>query len=129
MTVVLAATAAEPNAGWGKLLALVITVAVFAAGASAHKRWLAVKGKPLSPVGDGVTPKGINSQASGPADPAVTPSQEVATKADTDLDVFVAEQVGRVRPVDIIEAARARYRVSEATVKRRIRRARMGGQP
>lgn len=127
MIAVLATAATEPNAGWGKLVALLVTAGVFWAGATIHQRYLAVKDQPLSPAGDGVALEGVKSQASTPADPNVTPSEKGSPAGAADLDGFVAQHVGSARPTEIIREARRKFGKSESTVKRAIRRAR-GGQ-
>lgn len=123
MTILAATAAAEPNAGWGKLLGLLTAIALFTLGTTVHKRWLAVKDEPLSPPGEGVALDGVKPQVGAGSDPVLTPSKSVATREEPDLDEFVRRNVGRMRRADIIRTAKARFRRSESTVKRAIRRA------
>lgn len=122
----------EPNAGWGKLTAMLVTALLFWIGASIHQRWMTVKDEPLPPSSEGVALEGVKLQVGGgvsdPIDPTVTPSRKGSARGVGDLDVFVGKQVGQARPSQIIRTAKARFSVSEATVKRAIRRAR-GGKP
>lgn len=117
------AAAHEPNAGWGKLVALLTAAGVFWLGTAIHQRWLTVKDQTLPPTGEGVTLEGVKPQISAGSDPTVNPSAAVAVKADSDLDEFVQSNVGKMRRAEIIRAARAKYRRSESTIKRAIRRA------
>lgn len=120
---VLAAATAEPNAGWGKLLALVIAAGVFWIGKTIYERWMSVPGDPHSPTDGAVALEGVKPQVTDPADPVLTPSGEVAKRGEPDLDVFVKRQVGRARPSQIIRAAKAKFGASESTIKRAMRKA------
>jgi hypothetical protein len=126
MPVVLA-VAAEPNTGWGGPLALVITVAVFYAFTQVYKRWKSVDSP--SPTDGPKALDGVKSQATAGGDP-VDPTKVVAVRKGAQLEEFVGVRLAnRDRPAQIIREAKRLHRVSEATVKRAIRRVRGGGQP
>lgn len=145
----LAATA-EPQRGWGNITALIGAAAAFWLFTYLWGRWRGAPAlsptAPELPAGGGVNPQitaGVD-----PSDPADDPSRPAlgATVAHAgtnrvavppaprptpaaghgaDLDTWVAGQVATSRrPVEIISEARTRFRRSEATVKRSIRRAR-----
>lgn len=116
------AAAAEPNVGWGKLVALLVAAGLFWIGATIHQRWMVMRGQPDSPTAGGVPLEGVKPQVTGPSDPILTPSGVVATKVDHDLDEFVRRNVGKMRRADIIRAGKAKFRRSESTIKRAIRR-------
>lgn len=127
--IVLAAVV-EQSRGWGGPAAIFLTVLGFSIVAGAHKRYLTVKDQPLPSSPAEVTSGGVKPQVTAgshdPVDPAGTPSPGGVAKAGNDLQRFVGKQLGRTRPADIIRAGKSRYGVSEATVKRAIRKARAG---
>lgn len=125
---ILAAATHEPNAGWGKLLALVGAAALFWLFTTAHGRYKSVQGKPLPPADEPLALEGVNPQVNNGSDPNLTPSPAPSGEGVTDLDGFVKTHVATARPTHIIKAARTRFGVSESTVKRRIRAARGGQQ-
>lgn len=123
ITTVLAATAAEPDAGWGKVSALIVAGLVAWGVTSAHQRWTAdKKGLPSSPSAP--TPSGVNPQVSAGSDPTSDPGRKGGAEGAGDLDVFVSGALTRARTNQVIRAAAARFKVSESTVKRAIRRVR-----
>lgn len=115
--------AAEPNAGWSKLSALVVTGVVFWGATNIYKRVMGIDkalAAPEKPRGL----DGVKAQVSIGSDPIVDPTLTPSAKGQTDLDELVRAQVGTLRPSQIIRTARARLGVSESTVKRAIKRAR-----
>lgn len=140
------AASAQPDRGWGNVTALIGAALAFWLFTHLYGRWK--KAPEISPTvaelpaGEGIKPQlttGVD-----PVDPAGDPAgrewgavdysggvQRVAVPPRTpvqrpaaDLDTWVDEQVGRSRPVDIINEARRRFGRSPATVKRAIKRAR-----
>lgn len=130
MTVLAAASTAvtqEPNRGWGNLVGLLAAVAVFWVGKSIYERFLQTKdGDPASPLGEGIPLEGVKSQVTGPADPKLTPGGVVAVKAEPDLDSYVKENAGKMRTKDLKRTAAAKFKISESTIKRALRRVRDG---
>ncbi|GLH97329.1 hypothetical protein Pa4123_26040 [Phytohabitans aurantiacus] len=118
------------------------------------QRWWVASGRSLpSPRGQGSRVGRVNpqvSKGSDPTDPSDDPTAEedvaeydwgsvsgrgnkvevVLRRAGEpapsgqDLDGWVAQQLGKLRPAEIIREARRRFGASESTVKRRMRRAR-----
>lgn len=126
MSLILAAASAEPPAGWGKLIGLLVAGAVFWAFTGVHKRWLSTRANP-SPTGSQKAVEGVNPQVKAPGDP-IDPSKAVVVRKGLDLDVFVGDRLARnERTSQIMRDARRAYRVSESTIKRSLRRARGGG--
>ena len=127
ITAILAAAASEPNAGWGKLSALIITGGAFYVGTNIYKRVKGIEEGPSKALPTAKTARtlnGVKAQVSIGSDPTSDPSQKGSPAGDGDLDELVRSQVGARRPSQIIRTARARLGVSESTVKRAIRRAR-----
>lgn len=118
------AVAAEPNAGWGGPIALLITGAVFWAGTVIHGRWLASKNP--SPTDSQKAVDGAKPQVGATGDPN-GPSTAVVVRKAAGLDTFVGERMARnERTSQIMREARRVYRVSETTIKRAMRKARNG---
>jgi hypothetical protein len=126
MRIVLAATSADPQYGWGKLVALFIAVAVFWALTQAHKRWVATREdpSPTPALDSGVT--GVKPQVTAGSDTTsdTTPKGVVAVRSP--LDDFVAQQLDKRPTMDVVREAKRRYGKSQATVMRAIRKARGG---
>jgi hypothetical protein len=145
--------AAEQPAGWGRFLGLLAAVAIFCIGVRVHRWWVA-SGRTLpSPKGRGSRVGRVKPQVSKGSDPN-DPSDDPPAEEDVaeydwgsvsgrgnkvevvlrragepapsgqDLDGWVAQQLGKLRPAEIIREARRRFGASESTVKRRMRRAR-----
>jgi hypothetical protein len=124
MSVLLAATAAEPERGWGGPVALVIAGLVFWLGIQAHNRWKSTRETP-SPTPTligGVT--GVKPQVTAGSDTTTDTTPEGAAMAVRSLDDFVAGQVGKRPTMEIVREARRRFGKSQATVMRAIRKAR-----
>lgn len=122
----LLAAAQEPDAGWGKLTALLVAGLLFWIGVSMYERYTQVRGKPLPQAAERGALEGVNPQAIEGSDPKMTLSPAASPGGEPDLDGFVRTHAGRARPSKIIKAARKHFGVSESTVKRRLRRARGG---
>lgn len=103
------AAAAEPNAGWGKLTALVVTGGAFWVGTSIYKR---VKGIDV----------GVKTQVSAGSDPSCEPSRGGAPVKAPGLDEMVRAQLGSRSSSQIIRTAQDRFKVSRSTAKRALRR-------
>lgn len=123
MIAVLAATAAEPDAGWGKLLGLLAGGLVFWLITAAAERWQ----KPLPPTDDPVALGGAKPQVTGPAGTDLAPVGEGSPAGDGDLDRYVMGQVGKTRTMQIVNDVQRRFKVSRRTALRAVGRAR-GGQ-
>lgn len=122
MSVVLAAASTEPQAGWGRLTALILTGLFFWAATKAHQRWILTRDD-SSPTASGEVTAGAKPQVRAVGGTSGTSSE----KGSKDLDVFVGQKVGRARTTDIVRAAQHRYRVSRRTAMRAISRAKSGG--
>lgn len=124
MTVILIAggTDVAEAPGWGKLIGLVVAVLLFWAGTSAYTRWAGLKDD--SPTPGGITQGGVKAQVSDPRDPTLTPRGSVVRRADPDLEKFVSTNLERMPRGELMRQARALFRKSESTIKRRIREAR-----
>lgn len=112
----------DPQAGWGKLIALVAAAAAFWAFTEAHKRWKTTRPTP-SPTDAGDKQVGANPQVKAIGDTDGT----TAEKGPKELDVFVGQQVGKARTTDIVAQAQRRFRVSKRTALRAVTRAKTGG--
>jgi hypothetical protein len=123
MSVVFAAPSTDASAGWGKLIALLAAAAAFWALTKAHQRWLATR-QESSPTAAAQVSSGAKPQVKAVGGTSGTSSERGAAE----LDVFVAQKVGRARTTDIVRAAQHRYRVSRRTALRAISRAKNGGQ-
>ncbi len=121
MPIVLAA-AAEPQAGWGKLIALIAAAVAFWAFTEGHKRWREARQAP-SPTGDGDKQVGAKPQVKVIGGTNGTSSR----KGSQELAVFVGERVGKARTTDIVAQAQRRFRVSRRTALRAVARAKSGG--
>lgn len=126
MTVILIAggTDVAEAPGWGKLIGLVVAVLVFWACTSAYTRWAGLKNEAHSPTAGAITQGGVKAQVSDPRDPGLTPRGSVARRADPDLEKFVSTNLERMPRGELMRQARALFRKSESTIKRRIREAR-----
>lgn len=123
MPIVVAAPA-EPSAGWGRLVALMVTAALFYAFTQIHKRWKASRENP-SPTDDRKAVTTVKSQVRADSDSGDS-TKVVAARSATNIDTFVAERIGRLTPSQIVREARRRLGTSEASVWRALRRARRG---
>lgn len=126
MTIIFAAggTHITEAPGWGKLIGLVVAVLLFWAGTGAYTRWSGLKSEPHSPTPGAITPGGVKAQVSDPRDPSLTPRGSVVRRADPDLERFVSTNLERMPRGELMRQARALFRKSESTIKRRIREAR-----
>lgn len=120
-----AAAAAEPDPGWGNLVGLLVAAAVFWAFKEAHKRWLSTRDTPSPTAIEGAT-AGAKPQAKAKVTPLLTPPPVGPGSGSKELDVFVAQQAGKARTMDIVREAHRRFGASRRTVLRAIKRAQGG---
>ncbi len=126
MPVFLAATSADaPDAGWGRLVALIVAGLLFWAGSTAHQRWKETRESP--------SPAALESGAVS-AKPQVAPLAPGTTgtggttggKRAAELDLFVASRAGNARTMEIVREAQRRFGASRRTVMRAIKKAQGG---
>lgn len=143
------ASAGEAPAGWGRLVALAIAIAVFWVGANLHQRWLAARRDLPSPGERGQAVTRVKPQASegsDPCDPSDDPAERVeqyewgavsgsdnrvevtirrpGEASGQDLDGWIAGRLHSWRPSKIIREGQRLFGLSESTMKRAIRRER-----
>jgi hypothetical protein len=121
------AAAAQQDPGWGKLIALLLTVGVFWASTAAHKRWQQVKTVDLPSPDHG--PKALNTvkpQVNADSDsdfgPAGGGGGDVVPLRRRPLDEFVADRDGRQPASTIVREATRELKVSESSAWRALRR-------
>lgn len=117
-----AATAAQPDAGWGRLVALLVAGLVFWAGAAAHQRFKQTRDNP-SPTALGSGVSGVKPQVSaGPDTTSDTTGRGV--RKGSDLAVFVAQRAGKSPTMDIVREAKRRFGASKSATIRALKQAR-----
>lgn len=147
----IAAAADTAPAGWGRLVALAIAIAVFWVGANLHQRWLAARRDLPSPEERGQPVTRVKPQASGgsdPLDPSDDPGSEPVEQYEwgavsgtpnrvevvirrpgeqaggQGLEGWIAGRIHSWRPSKIIREGQRLFGVSESTIKRALRRER-----
>jgi hypothetical protein len=139
VTITYIAAAAEPDAGWGKLVALIVTALAFWAFTVGHKRYKQLKETPskthssdppqvtVNTVKPQVT-AGVTADQGGDASGravVVHPTPPVPAERDDDgLEAFVALRLARMNTTQVVREAEKTFGVSAATAWRAVRRAR-----
>lgn len=118
------AAAAEQSEGWGKVVALFIAAGVFFLGVNVYERWKKPHTADHSPTAIKGGVSGVKLQVNGRVDPSGDPTSESGSGSSRDLDVFVGQHLGRRPHNQLVREAARRFRASESTVKRAIRKAR-----
>jgi hypothetical protein len=119
--IILAAAAADPQYGWGKLVALLVAVALFWLGSQAHQRWLSTR-PDHSPTGQPEVSSGVKPQINSGSDTTSDTTPRGAVAVRKPLDEFVAQQVGKRPTSEIVREAQRRFRASKSTVLRTIKK-------
>jgi len=133
--VVLAASAAEPQTGWGNPVALTIAALGFWGFTHAYRRWKKINADPPCPADTVPALGGVNPQVSDTSDTngkglekgprkGPLPVPAPAAAAAKPLDKFVAARAGKARTSAIVAAAGKRFGASKSTVMRALRKAR-----
>lgn len=127
-TVWLAAEVAEKSEGWGKVSGLLIAAGLFYAWTRIHDRWRQAGASSTEPAAS--APGGVKPQVRASSDPTFDPTpeeaREEAGERPTELAKWVRDRAGRAGYRATVRAGMARFKVSEATVKRALRRGKGG---
>jgi hypothetical protein len=123
------AAAPQPTEGWGKLTGLLIAAAVGWLFVKGHQRWQQLH--PTSstePPAD--TPGGVKPQVTACSDPTSDPTPGQGSgqgwEEATPLSQWARDRVGRGDYRATVRAGMIKFKKSEATIKRALRRYKNG---